>query len=75
MYIKVFVTPSAKREIVELKGSALMVSVKEPAQGNHANRRVREIVAARFGVAFTSSRIISGHRNRSKMLSVRLRAL
>ena len=70
MYIKVFVTPSAKRERVEEKGETLAIAVKEPAQGNHANRRVREIVAARRGVPFARVRILSGHRARGKMLVV-----
>jgi len=70
MYIKVFVTPSAKRERVEEKGETLLIAVKEPAQGNHANRRVREIVAARRGVPFARVRILSGHRARGKMLVV-----
>ncbi len=70
MYIKVFVTPDAKREKVEKKGEMLTISVREPALGNRANDRVREIMAARLGVSVGKVRIVTGHRSRGKMLSV-----
>lgn len=70
MYLKVFVTPGARREKVEEKGEMLLISVKEPAAGNHANRRVRELVALRLGVALGHVRLLTGHRSRSKMLSI-----
>lgn len=70
MYLKVLVTPGAKRETVAEKGEALQIAVKEPAQGNRANTRVREIVAARYAVPLARVRIISGHHSRSKMLAV-----
>lgn len=70
MYVKVFVTPDAKRESVEEKGDALAISVREPATGNRANDRVRELVALRFGAPLGSVRILTGHRSRGKMLSI-----
>lgn len=70
MYIKVFVTPDAKREQVEKKGEMLTISVREPALGNRANDRVREVVGVRFGAAVGNVRILTGHRSRGKMLSV-----
>ena len=70
VYIKVFVTPDAKREQVEKNGEMLTISVREPALGNRANDRVREIVAARFGAAVGKVRILTGHRSRGKMVSV-----
>lgn len=70
MYIKVFVTPGAKRERVEEKGEMLAIAVREPAMGNRANDRVRELVALREGVPLTHVRILTGHRSRSKMISV-----
>ena len=71
MYLKVFVTPSAKNESIEERGGALAVSVKEPAEGNRANTRVRELVAAHLGKRVADVRVISGHHTRGKMLSVR----
>ena len=79
-FIKVFVTPSAKREKVEMKGDpsrrgedeaeALMISVREPATGNHANLRVREIIAERQKVPLGKVRILTGHHSRVKMISI-----
>ena len=70
MYIKVFVTPSARRETVTEKGEALMIAVKEPATGNRANTRVREIIAGRLGKPVGKVRILTGHRSRVKMISI-----
>lgn len=70
MYIKVIVTPGAKREKVEEKGEELVISVREEAQANRANDRVREIVAERVGAPLGKVRILTGHRSRVKMISV-----
>lgn len=70
MYIKVFVTPDAKREKVEEKGETLVIAVREPAEGNRANTRVRELVAARYGAPLAKVRILTGHRSRAKMISI-----
>ena len=70
MYVKVFVSPGAKREKVEEDGETLLIAVKEPATGNHANDRVRELVALRLGVPLRAVRILTGHHSRGKMLSV-----
>ena len=69
-YIKVFVTPSARRESIESDGETLRICVKEPAERNLANTRVREIVAARFSVPVGDVRILTGHRTRGKMVSI-----
>jgi len=70
MYIKVFVTPGAKKEKIEEKGETLLISVREPATGNRANDRIRAIIAEREGVPFGKVRIQTGHRARAKMISV-----
>ncbi|MDP1707149.1 MAG: DUF167 domain-containing protein [bacterium] len=78
MYIKVFVTPNAKREKVEVshpeeggeKGETLVISVREPATGNRANDRVRELVALREGKPLSAVRILTGHHSRGKMISI-----
>lgn len=77
MYLKVFVTPDAKREKVKVhpaKGAeedeTLAISVREPALGNRANDRVREIIATRLGKPFGKVRILTGHRSRAKMVSI-----
>ena len=70
MYIKVFITPSAKREKVEEKGETLVIAVREPASNNRANNRVREIIAMRVGKSVGKVRILTGHRSRAKMISI-----
>ena len=70
MYLKVFVTPGARREKVEEKGETLRISVREPASGNHANNRVRQVIADRLGQPVEKVRILTGHRSRAKMISV-----
>ncbi len=75
MFLKVFVTPDAKKERVEEKEGMLLIAVKEPAERNQANKRVRELVATRFCIPVAKVRIISGHRSRGKMLSITTGAL
>jgi len=70
MYIKVYVTPDSRRERVEEVDEYLHITVREPAQGNHANNRVREIVAMRFSVPLWKVAILTGHHSRGKMLVV-----
>ena len=70
MYIKVFVTPGAKKEKVEEKGETLLISVREPATGNRANMRVRELIAERQGVLVGKVRILTGHHSHVKMVSI-----
>ena len=76
MYLKVFVTPGARREKVEIhpakggEGEMLILAVKEPTSGNRANGRVREIVAERFRVTLGKVRILTGHHSRAKMISI-----
>lgn len=70
MYLKVIVSPGARREKVEEKGETLVILVREPASGNRANTRVREIVAARVGKPVGKVRILTGHHSRVKMISI-----
>ncbi|HQT82996.1 MAG: hypothetical protein B7W98_00120 [Parcubacteria group bacterium 20-58-5] len=70
MFIKIFVTPGAKRERVEEKGETLLIAVREPAAQNRANTRVRELVALRVGKPVGAVRILTGHHSRAKMVSI-----
>lgn len=71
MMLKVFVTPSAKREgVEEKKDGILAVSVREPAARNLANERVRALLALRFAVPLGKVRILTGHHARSKVVSI-----
>ncbi len=68
--IRVRVSAGARREQVEEEDGTLMIAVKEPAAGNAANARVREIMAERFGVGLSAVRIANGHRKGSKLLRI-----
>jgi uncharacterized protein YggU (UPF0235/DUF167 family) len=71
MYVKVNVTPGARREyFVERSETIFDAAVKEPAERNMANRRVAELVASYFGVAAGKVRLITGHHSHSKVFDV-----
>ena len=71
MYVRVKVTPGAKKEIVQQKAEGeFEISVKEPAEQNLANRRVQELIARELSVDVKKVRIISGHRSPRKIFSV-----
>ena len=73
MYIRVFVTPKAKRDVIIREGSEnFSISVRVLAERTMANERVRELVAGEFKVAKEKVRIISGHHRPGKILSVEL---
>ena len=71
MYLKVVAKPSSRREkITLLKEGELLIEVKEPAVGNHANKRIREVVAEYTKSPLSSVRMISGHHSSKKMFSI-----
>lgn len=71
MYVRVMVTPAAKRQRFAAAGeNDFEAAVKEPAERNLANRRVRELVAAHYGVLAGKVRLVSGHRSPKKVFSV-----
>jgi uncharacterized protein YggU (UPF0235/DUF167 family) len=71
MYIRVRVSVDAKRESFVIdSGDSFLVSVKEPAEQNRANKRVLELVGLQFGILPRAIRIISGHHSPSKILSI-----
>lgn len=71
MYIKIRVTPGAKKETFSKDSpDHFTASVKEPAERNLANRRVIELIAAHFNVPSGKVRMVSGHHSHGKILSV-----
>jgi len=70
MYIKVHVFPGSKREKIIEKGELYELHVKEKAEMNRANKRVREIIAERFSVQEGGVRMLSGHRSPKKLFSI-----
>lgn len=73
MYIKVKVIPSASREKIEKKqDDRYVISVKEPAERNLANNKLKEILAQIYNVPNSSIRIVSGHHSPSKIFSIKM---
>ncbi|NVN96918.1 DUF167 domain-containing protein [Candidatus Nomurabacteria bacterium] len=71
MYIKVKVQAGAKKEKIEKKKeNSFAIAVKEPAERNLANNRIKEIIASIYEINIKSVRIISGHQTPSKILSI-----
>jgi len=72
MYIKVKVSAGAKKEKIEkVSEDTFSISVKEKAERNMANNRIREIIAEHFGAPVNAVRIVSGHTSPAKILSIR----
>lgn len=73
MYVRVRVTPDTKKErVTKLSETEFDIMVREPAQQNRANERVRMLVARECGVSLTAVRIVAGHRSRTKVMSVEM---
>ncbi len=71
MYISVRVQAGARRESLEASGNGrLTIAVKEPAERNLANRRVRELVAEHLSLPLEKVRLISGHTSPSKIFDI-----
>lgn len=71
MYIRIKAKAGAKKELFEKKTEdSFIVAVKEPAEGNRANKRILELAGAHFGVLAKQIRIISGHHSTTKILSI-----
>lgn len=71
MYIRVRVSAGAKKEVFKRASEdSFLVSVKEPAEQNLANKRVLELVAHHFGISQRAIRIVSGHHSPGKILSI-----
>jgi uncharacterized protein (TIGR00251 family) len=69
MYLKLKVIPDSKQEKVEqLKDDEYRIWVKAPAENNHANTRVLEIVREMH--PNKKVRLVSGHISPSKIVSV-----
>lgn len=71
MYIKVKVIAGAKKETFEkIKADTFKISVKEKAERNMANNRIKEILSNELVIPLNKIRLISGHTSPSKILSI-----
>lgn len=70
-YVRVRVSPGAKREsVIQTDTKTFTIAVKEPAERNLANQRVRELVAEHFEVPVGKVKLISGHRSPTKVFDI-----
>jgi uncharacterized protein YggU (UPF0235/DUF167 family) len=73
MYIRVNASAGAKKEKIErISEDRYEVSVREPAERNMANKRIKQILAIELRVSEGSLRMISGHQSPHKIFSVRV---
>lgn len=71
LYIKVIVTANAKKEkFFQKNEDHFEISVKEKAENNLANKKVREILALFYKVSLGKVRIANGHHHSHKLLVV-----
>ncbi len=71
MYVKVNVKTNQRAELIEkIKENHYKISVKEKPERNMANKRILELMSKEFGVSVSNIKIINGHQQPSKMLSL-----
>jgi uncharacterized protein YggU (UPF0235/DUF167 family) len=71
MYIRVRVTAGARKErVVREDADTFYITVKEPAERNLANGRIKEILASELKVPPRSVRLLTGHHSSSKLYVV-----
>ena len=62
----------SKEEVKKRGKDSYMISVRQKAERNQANKRVCEVLALIFGISAENVRIINGHQSPSKLMSVNL---
>ncbi|MEK7101010.1 MAG: DUF167 domain-containing protein [Patescibacteria group bacterium] len=71
MYVRVHAKPGSRKETVTHgKEGELFISVKEKAEGNQANKRLRELVALTYALPENKVRILSGHHSPVKLFTL-----
>ncbi len=72
MYIKVRAVPNAKREqIKRVNDQTFELTIKEPAERNLANNRIKELLANEYKIKVNQVRLVSGHHSGSKIFDVK----
>lgn len=68
-YVKVKVIPNARKESIKKKTEDnFIITVKEKAEDNMANKRICEVVATLYSVPRSNVKIINGHHKSGKLL-------
>lgn len=74
MHVKVKVLTGARKEkVVKTDVTTFEMTVKEPAERNLANKRIRMILAQEYAVEKGNVRIVTGHHSKSKIFDVILK--
>lgn len=72
MYVRVHVQPGAKKEGFEpISDTEFHITVREKAERNMANDRVRELLARNLGLQEREVRLVSGHRSPNKIFDIK----
>lgn len=71
MYIRVRVKAGARKEhSLKTSETEWVIAVREPAERNLANGRIRQILADAYGVRPEAVRIVTGHHSPTKIFDV-----
>ena len=70
MRIQVKVKPNSKTQEVNQEEDSFTVKVKEPAKEGKANQAVIRLLAEHFSVSKNQVKILSGFRNRNKVIEI-----
>ena len=72
--LSIRVTARARAERIIKKEKRWDISVREPAEENRANHRVRELIAQELTVPLPAVQIIKGHHSPSKIVTIKVSA-
>lgn len=71
MYVKVRVVAGMRKEkVTQIDAVTFEMVVKEPAERNLANKRIRILLAQAYNVEERDVRIVTGHHSQSKIFDV-----
>lgn len=70
LLVRVKAFPRARKEHIEEDDGVLRIFVREPAERNMANTRIRELVAAHCNVPLSAVRMRTGARSLQKTFDV-----
>jgi len=71
MYVKVRVAAGVRKEkVTQIDDVTFEMFVKEPAERNLANKRIRTLLAEVYNVEKGKARIVTGHHSQSKIFNV-----
>lgn len=71
MYIRIRVKAGARKEsVTKVSDTEFHVAVREPAERNLANKRVKELLAGACGARPEDVRLITGHHSPTKIFNI-----